>query len=584
MKKVIYTIIALASISLTACDDLFEPGKQNFKDPSQMESEPDFAMGFLTKAYNGLAGVYNNSEYATDDAVANELGDNFRTMATGGWTASSYSPVNEWTNSYAGVQYVNQFLAKVDNVDWSEDEERAKLLAIRMKGEAYGLRAILHYQLLRAHAGYDASGELLGVAYLESYLGANDNMNESLKRLPFKECVDKIMADLKRSIELLPLDYEDQASVPAKYQEYTNDVAIYNRTMGAHFRQLVSGRIAMAYLSRVTLLAASDGFANTVDWAAAANAAGDVVKENSGIAGIADGAVEYYTGVFADKLKEGINPAEIIWRKNVEDSNGNETSNFPPSLNGNGRMNPSQNLVDAFPMANGYPISNPLAQYDAANPYAGRDPRLSMYIIYNGSTGVGVDGATINIVEGTTDGINTVEQRSTRTGYYMKKRLRMDVNCTAGSETKKSHYEPRIRYTEMYLNYAEAANEAWGPNGAGNYGFSAYDVIRALRERAGVGGENDPYLEECAQSKESMRQLIRNERRIEMCFENMRFWDLRRWKLDLNETVKGIRWNADGTYEIFNVEERDFSDYMNYPPIPQSEILKYSELKQNKGW
>lgn len=137
----------------------------------------------------------------------------------------------------------------------------------------------------------------------------------------------------------------------------------------------------------------------------------------------------------------------------------------------------------------------------------------------------------------------------------------MDVNCTSGAETKKPHYTPRVRYTEIYLNYAEAANEAYGPTADGGNGFSAYDVIKALRQRRGVGGSDDPYLQVCAQSKDMMRTLIRNERRLEMCFENTRFWDLRRWKLDLNETVKGIRWSADGSYEIFDVEPRLYAVY-----------------------
>ncbi len=281
---------------------------------------------------------------------------------------------------------------------------------------------------------------------------------------------------------------------------------------------------------------------------------------------------------------EGINPKEILWRENVVTDNAQESTNFPPSLNGNGRMNPSQNLVDAFPMANGYPITDATnSQYDTSNPYANRDPRLAKYIIYNGSK-EGVDNSVVNIISGTTDGVDNVEERSTRTGYYMKKRLRMDVNCTSGSATTKTHYTPRIRYTELYLNYAEAANEAWGPNGDGGNGYSAYDVIKAIRKRAGVGGTNDPYLEDCAASKEKLRDLIHNERRLELCFENFRFWDLRRWKANLNETVQGINWKTDGTYEITNVETREYDNYMLYAPIPNSEILKYSNLKQNKGW
>lgn len=584
MKKIIYTLMAVAALSLSSCDDLFEPAKQNFKDLSQMDSEPDFAMGFLTRAYGALSGYYANTEYATDNAVVNDNGDSYLNMATGGWTANTWTGIIEWSTSYTGIQYINQFLSKVDDVAWSEDAERSKMLSIRLKGEAYGLRAILHYQLLRAHAGYDEAGSLLGVPYLETYLGANDDMNAALVRPSFKDCVDKIMADLNKAIEILPLDYEDEAEVPAKYLQYTKDVAIYNRAMGSHFRQLVSGRIAQAYLSRVTLLAASEGFGNTLSWSDAAKAAADLLKENDGVAGVKAGSYEYYSASISDKLKDGISPAEIIWRENVADNNGTEKENLPPSLNGNGRMNPSQNLVDAFPMVSGYPI-NEDPDYDKNDPYANRDPRFYAYIIYNGCERIGVNNATVKTTAGTTDGIGGVEQRSSRTGYYMKKRLRMDVNCTAGSETTKNHYTPRVRYTEIYLNYAEAANEAYGPTADGGNGFSAYDVIKAIRERAGLGtADGDLYLEACASSKEKMRELIRNERRIELCFENSRFWDLRRWKLNLNDTVRGINWMEDGTYEIIDVEGRDYQEYMNYPPIPQSEILKFSNLQQNKGW
>ena len=84
-----------------------------------------------------------------------------------------------------------------------------------------------------------------------------------------------------------------------------------------------------------------------------------------------------------------------------------------------------------------------------------------------------------------------------------------------------------------------------------------------------------------------MRELIRNERRIELCFENHRFWDLRRWKANLNESVYGMQITLDNgvkTYQKFEVEKRVYKDYMYCCPIPESEILKWSSLKQNDGW
>ena len=113
-------------------------------------------------------------------------------------------------------------------------------------------------------------------------------------------------------------------------------------------------------------------------------------------------------------------------------------------------------------------------------------------------------------------------------------------------------------------------------------------MIKAIRSRAGIGmNGGDPYLEECAQSKEKMRELIRNERRIELCFENKRFWDMRRWQLDLTEPAMGVKIEQDGgalKFTEFEVEPRSYKSHMYYGPIPESETLKWSNLDQNKGW
>jgi hypothetical protein len=181
----------------------------------------------------------------------------------------------------------------------------------------------------------------------------------------------------------------------------------------------------------------------------------------------------------------------------------------------------------------------------------------------------------------------------------MKKLLRDDAGPSAKSTTAalQPHIFPRIRYTEMFLAYAEAANDAWGPkaDGAG-LGLSAYDVIKMIRQRGGIGqnevGEyqGDPYLDECANDNTGakMRDLIRNERRIELCFENKRFYDLRRWLLPINVSAKGVQVDQvdDDTfsYTILDVEPRQYESYQYYGPIPNSEVLQWNALKQNEGW
>ncbi|MBO7463928.1 MAG: RagB/SusD family nutrient uptake outer membrane protein [Bacteroidales bacterium] len=575
-KKNIYKLLALGimGLPLFACDDLVDPAIENTKDLEQVKTESASVHGFLVDAYTSLPSYYDNSELATDDAVCNDFNNNFLKMATGSWSSED-DPMSRWAGSYAAIQYVNLFLENMEGQRYVKNDEVNALLQRRYEGEAYALRGIHLYYLLRAHAG-KSGGSLLGVQLFDKYLDVNSNFD--VTRSTFLDCVQKALSDLDKAAELLPMTYNDctaNEEIPEKFQSMVNDFNLYNRAMGNVARQLVDGLIVDTYRSKLTLLAASPAFNEGATWEDAANAAAKVIDFAGGIGGLAPNGVTYYADAAAfDAIKEGSNPQEIIWRENYANNRSQESDNFPPTLNGNGRINPTQNLVDAFPMLNGLPISDPNSGYDPANPYDNRDPRLELYIIHDGSK-AGVSNSVINTKrDAGDDGIDAIPNRSTRTGYYMKKRLRMDVNCTAGSESDQRHITPRARFTEIFLNYAEAANEAWGPKGSGSHSYSAYDVIKAIRQRAGIDAA-DPYLEQCAGDQSKMRELIRNERRLELCFESFRFWDLRRWNVNLNETARGVEGD---------VEVRDYKDYMTYGPVPYSETMKFGNLKQNDGW
>jgi hypothetical protein len=531
-RNIILTLVSV--FLLSACDDLFEPANDNFKDLSQINTEPTFGRSFLIQGYSRMPGYYNDSDYATDDAVTNQKGNTWLNTATGSWTAQS-NPANQWDASNAAILYLNRFLANGQEINYVTDPVVTELIRMRARGEAYGLRALHLFNLLKAHAGYSADGELLGVPLFDEFLEANADFN--MPRAGFMDCVQHALEDLSEAEKLLPDEYNDITSseqIPAKYRSVTTTWELYNRAMGKDARQLFNGLIVKSIRSRLTLLAASPAFqdaTNTVTWADAADAAAAALDVIGGINAMAANGVTYYANTSEiNNLGEGINPPEMIWRENVSNNNTTqEGNNYPPTLFGKGYLNPTQNLVDAFPMANGYPIDASGSGYNAATPYANRDPRLANYIIYRGAQ-AGPSSAVIytGSADGTNDGVNILET-STRTGYYMKKRLIMSVNCDPSYTSGQTHYNPRIRATEIFLNYAEAANEAWGPKSGGSHSYSAYDVIRAIRQRAGVGGATDPYLEECAADKDRMRALIRNERRLELCFEGFRFWDLRRW-------------------------------------------------------
>jgi hypothetical protein len=406
----------------------------------------------------------------------------------------------------------------------------------------------------------------------------------SKPRNTFEECMQQIYSDLNEADKYLPLDYGDSdnsSDLPDQYKDFS--VEEYNRIFGDISRQRISGRILKAIRAKAALLAASPAYSEgtTFTWGDAANYAAEVIDLYGGISELdpAGGLFYLRANVNRINLAAGRDQSEMLWRGSYSTNYDLEQDNFPPSLYGNGLVNPTQNLVDAFPMENGYPITDAAnSGYDPANPYANRDPRLTNYIVVNGSM-LGTPARTILTETGSGDDAVDYLKTSTRTGYYLRKLLVEEVNLDPTLLLGQRHYPVHIRYTEIFLIYAEAANEAWGPDGRGAHAYSARDVIAAIRNRAGITSNN--YLASIS-SKEDMRELIQNERRLELCFEGFRFWDLRRWKKDLTEPAMGVR-ITNGNYVVTTVEKRLYENYMYYPPIPYDEVLK-AGLIQNNGW
>ena len=594
LKNII--LLSIATVALTACDDLFEPALENNQDISQMYTDPQFARGIMDNANLVLPYEENPNnmlDVATDDAVSNDIDKNYKKMTDGVYWTSRQNPINQWETRYHAIQYLNLFLENADDVRWDYSTESLnEMHKDNYKGNAYALRGLHFFYLLRAHCGL-VNGELMGVPI---HLASEDAASDfNLPRNTFKECIDQILSDFDEAMKYLPETYGDVTSddaVPAKYKEMGGIADEYNRAFGKLQRGKIDGRMIAAIRAQVALFAASPAYASAgaATYEDAAQYAANSLRNVGGLAGLDPNGWRWYCDV--DMIEafayDNPDPQEICWRGVVDNRSNYESENYPPSLEGSGRVNPTQNLVDAFPMANGYPISAAASGYDANNPYENRDPRMKEYILVNGEA-QGASNVIINTAADNTetlDGINREGGKSTVTGYYLRKLLRSDIGLNPA--TDKRHFGARIRYTEIFLDYAEAANEAQGPKAnVGGANYSAYDVIKAIRKRAGVGGDNDPYLEECAQSKEKMRELIRNERRLELCFENHRFWDLRRWNANLNETAKGVKIttvNGVLKYDYFDVETRNYQGYMQFGPIPYTEVNKWSNLLQNDGW
>ena len=591
MRKNRYYLILLIlfSLGIAGCSSLLDPENDNHDTFDRVSYDPAYAEGLLMNVYSKLPSAsFSFNDAATDDAVSNDKFNSYLRMATGQWSAQ-YNPMNNWDNLNEGILYLNLFIPQIEKETWSwANENINKMFKARLTGEAYALRGLFRYHLLQTIAGKSASGELLGIPLWNEFLDEGANFN--MERAEFTATVDSIHADFDRAMGYLPMDFLNVNAATQMLPAFSAvNITDYNTVFGQVSNQRITKRIVMGFKARVALLAASPAFnaSNDVNlWANAANAAAEVLNQNrsgQGIAGLDASGHIFFQAAKVDAVSVTADQKEMLWRGPSNSlTNTLEKRMLPPGLNGSGEVNPSQNLVDAFPMKNGYPIGHASSAYNVASPYDNRDPRLALYIVYNRAM---LQNTLIKTSVG--GGVNAKDSltTSTRTGYYLRKLIREDIVFSAdGTATTKKHYAVHIRYTELFLNYAEAANEAWGPTGVGAVAtYSAKDVIAAIRKRAGIT-QPDAYLNTIT-TKEAMRELIRNERRLELCFEGFRFWDLRRWGLSLTEAAKGVNINKNGTtFNYVEVEPRVYQPYMQYAPLPQQEVLKFPALEQNAGW
>ncbi len=241
---------------------------------------------------------------------------------------------------------------------------------------------------------------------------------------------------------------------------------------------------------------------------------------------------------------------------------------------------PVQEFVDAFPMADGKEISDPGSGYNPQDPYTGRDPRFYASVVFNGTDYMGM---TVNTFIGDATNGMGINQWTTNTAYFCRKNIKENLPDNYWGFRDDDTPFAFMRYTDILLMYAEAKNEASGPDA------SIIDVIQQIWDRAGITGTVPTGL-----SKDEMRDFIHNERYVELAFEGHRYWDLRRWK-EAQSRLSGSKFHGmqimpqpDGTFVYTPVEidifEPKFEEYMYLMPIPYAEILANPNLKQNPGW
>ena len=553
----IYISAAISiAFTLSSCNGFLDREEDSFIDKTATFDSYNRTKQYLTYAYTLLPDGLNRFSReamlasATDDAEFAIESAEIQQLNNGSWNALN-NPDDVWNRYYSGIskcctllENTNHVNLDISRLDPDKQVEYANSLKdIRMwRAEARFLRAYFHFELLKRYGP---------IPIVTSTLSINGNY-ENTPRPTMKEVVDFIAKECDIAADTLEL-------TPWRN---VND-AFGRATKGA----------ALALKSRLLLYAASPLYVDFGDtneankptdvalWKSAADAAKAVIDLN-----------QYeLASSYADLFKNDFQNKEYIFVRRYAANSDFEKSNFPVSFGGKGGTNPSQNLVDDYEMLDGTPFDwNDPAK--AAQPFENRDARLGATILMNMAPFKGKKVATYP--EGADASPNP---NATKTGYYLRKFLNEDVNIQTGGSSS-GHVVPLFRLAEIYLNYAEALNEC-DPT---NPDIALY--LNKVRNRASLPNVS-------ALSQEQMRAVIQHERRVELAFEEHRSWDVRRWKIassTLGAPLMGVQIERKPlggyTYMPVKVEQRVFQPKMYWYPIPQSEVLKLKQWKQNNGW
>jgi starch-binding outer membrane protein, SusD/RagB family len=554
-------------------------------DEQSIFTDSSRTVGFLANIYSnaGLSAnpsrfVYNNTticgglDAACDEAEPSHAFPTPATYFSTGTVNAGIIGEEPYKTCYTQIRAVNILL---------KDLPMAPLKAAykqQMVGEAHFLRAWYYFILVSHYAGVPLVGDTL-LTYTEPIVA---------KRSSYEDCINYILSECDSAIAILPL---------------TQTGLNYGRA---------SKGAGLALKSRALLYAASPLFNGTtlpqdagssIDASLVGYPTYDAnrwkLAEDAAEAVITSGAYSLNTVNTSNPTEPGAGFQGLFpQRVNTEyifplmrPTGNNELENLfrPPSRAGNGSGSfPYQGLADAFPMSNGLPITDPASGYDPTHPYDNRDPRFYYSFVYDQTvlllrTGDGqiAGSAPVNIYQGTFNNVPTGQDavhQGTITGYYNNKML--DPAALAASNNATNRCLPLIRYAEILLNYAEAANEYEGPTAL------VYQAVEAIRQRAGL----NPYQLPAGLSKDDMRTYIQNERRIELAYEGHRFFDVRRWKIAMtteNIQATGMEVDRNGSavdYKIFNVTKHNFRAAMYLWPFALSETGKSPELIQNPGY
>lgn len=520
---------------------------------------------YLPDGFSYIGGAMLAS--ACDEAEHTSEASSVHKFNTGSWSYLN-NPDGAWDRCFKGIYAANLFLEKSDDVNLDylrydpDQNEQAKFELYmnnieKAKLEARFLRALFYFELVERYGG---------VPILEKTYGVDDDYS-GIDRNSLEECISFIVSECDDIAPELPAIQESGETGRVTKGAA---LALKSRTLLFAASDLFNNTSWAGGYSRPELISMPDDVSRQDRWDAAAQAAKAVLD-------LSEARYTLLTN-YPDIFLKSYSNNEAIFVRRYGSSYSFESANYAIGFdNGNSGTTPSQNLVDAFETKSGKEFDWS-SQSMNGKPYADRDPRLGYTVITNGSV---FKDRAMEIFEGGRDGKGVVN--ATKTGYYLKKYVDPEVNLLQGRGTV--HAWIIFRLAEMYLNYAEAMNEAYGPSDAHGYGMTALEAVNMIRRRRSVEMPAIP----ATVSQDDLRLRIRNERRVELAFEGHRMFDVRRWMIaeeTLGAPLMGVDIQQNSQSYLYTpvvVETRSFETKMYLYPIPQTD-LNISGWPQNPLW
>ncbi|WP_286833495.1 RagB/SusD family nutrient uptake outer membrane protein [Proteiniphilum sp. UBA5280] len=562
MKKIMPIWIVISIVFFVSCDDFLERAPSGLLDEKAVFSNLNNAEGFLNNAYRevpqlvygGAFGGHFNLGSGTDEG-AHMTGEAYTTKSFnyGDWNPAQFPLMWCWHAYYAAIRRTNTFIKNYDLIPEEVGGVNFGDKRRRLYGEAHALRAYYYFLL------FSMWGE---VPYYRAVLLPGED-DIYLQRTDVSSLINFISDDIRIAEEYLSPQYTS-----SEFGRFTSVAA-----------KALRARLLLYYASK---LSNSDN--DLTRWSKAAEAAKEAIDfaESNGYAlSLTDNA----NGLAYERIFKEMTNSEILWSSlSPYEGDGRIWNGLCGALADNGWAGeaPIQEMVDSYEMINGElpvlgydennnPILNEASGYNPQNPYINRDKRFYQTIIYHGSHW---KGRTIDL---SYPNGNYYDKNYARTNYYWKKYMQEEFNMATGSGFSVKRFIV-FRLSELYLNYAETLNESLASPDK-----EVYSAINIIRGRAGL--PDLPFN----LTKETMREKIRNERKVELAMENHRFFDVRRWmiaeKVDVGYMHKVHIENGKFSYPTWE-HPRIFDKKKHYLfPIPQTEIDKNRDLlKQNPGW